>query len=1334
MWTLASGAALAAVGAWSLGRPSVQQALLRYADGRLREETGLGLAADGFEFAPFRGRLVVRGLAIGGDLLRASRVEVRADLLSLAGSEPRVRRLDIEGLALRVDRERLSRVRLKPRPERPSSVKLRLDEVHVRGGSADVREPAWGLAEAALAFDLDGRGEGPNRLRFDLSSKALAVQAKGDRKRQEGSLRLSGRAGEDRLELEDGMARLGPSQVRARGSYRVASGQLEASAQASLDLAALPLVQAAVDGQVEVHGTLGGTATEPRWALGLEGRRLSHLALPLRPGSLALKASGQPGVANVHAFRWTSEDGQLEAEGSWRRQGRARATFKATGLELGALAERLKVPDLRGLRGEAEGALDLPADLRSPARLDSWKLQAKARLTRGGAPAGSLDFALEGGRLDLSQLRLELPALSLEARAGGSLGRRGLQSLQASGSVATEAGKVASVLRAWKVADLDMDGAVRSSAVLSWTPAQGLRLDGGGAVTGPRWHGATAEQVRATVQIRGNELYVFDIQADKGAGRGVGDLWLTWANLPPGSTQMDMCFRAFRLPAREGLKAADLGDLPIDGTVSGWARLGGPFDRLLLTGDVLAEEGRVYGLDLPAATANLELDLTADTLRVPEFRVAESLDQLFIGEGLPGGLLALRGDLAMDLQAGTWRGTLRGSVDSGRLGVPGPRLLGRVEGTLHGPWTSPFGPVALPSGTLDLSGLRIFLGQQSLEGLRASVRLDRGELTARLEQEGAQTPLLQAWGWDTGGRAAGALRFDLSPASAGTSRLARRLTDDVLEDLALDLSAIGTWDPAGLRWEARSDRLEARFSAFSLHQLGPGRLVGRDGAAELDLELEARDQAVNAGSAGRVVLRGALPLSPQGPLRLRATGTSEVSEVKEVMDRLLDLDPYSLLADMRPAGLARMDLTLEGSYAAPELRGTLALDNGRLQVKSYPQSIEDLAFMLRFEGRDILLPKEAPLRGRLAQGELKAWGKATWTPGDENVPGGLSAYNVDARLEDFQLRDLPEGFELQGDLEATLRGDDENGGVLAGVLRADRMLYRADINLADLLLSNTLGSTPDLSALDPDDLLSRIELDLDLRLTQPWQFDTNLLKLQGRAEGPFRVRGTLAKPGLKGKMSLVPGGRLTNLLPAGDIVIEQGTLDFVDPNTLDPVLNIQGRVDVPPYLVNLSLTGNLNQLSVSPTSTPSLRQEEIVSVLIDPATAQTVGSGAGTTSQSSLNSGLASASYGLISTLAFARFQENLRKTLGLDRVSFAVRTGSAGTLESNLVLGKTFTILDRRIPLLYGYRQAGESVTHSGQAEWRIGNLVMQMGLSRTGVDPVNPTGEIRYTWSPRW
>ena len=37
------------------------------------------------------------------------------------------------------------------------------------------------------------------------------------------------------------------------------------------------------------------------------------------------------------------------------------------------------------------------------------------------------------------------------------------------------------------------------------------------------------------------------------------------------------------------------------------------------------------------------------------------------------------------------------------------------------------------------------------------------------------------------------------------------------------------------------------------------------------------------------------------------------------------------------------------------------------------------------------------------------------------------------------------------------------------------------------------------------------ELDLDLKLNQPWRFDTNLLKLEEIPQGPFKVMGTLAQ-------------------------------------------------------------------------------------------------------------------------------------------------------------------------------------------------------------------------------
>ena len=269
--------------------------------------------------------------------------------------------------------------------------------------------------------------------------------------------------------------------------------------------------------------------------------------------------------------------------------------------------------------------------------------------------------------------------------------------------------------------------------------------------------------------------------------------------------------------------------------------------------------------------------------------------------------------------------------------------------------------------------------------------------------------------------------------------------------------------------------------------------------------------------------------------------------------------------------------------------------------------------------------------------------------------------------------------------------------------------------------------------MDPGDPLSRIALDLDLRLRDPWLFDTNLLKMQGNLGGTFKVLGTLAHPGLRGRMDIVPGGRLTNLLPAGDVILESGAIDFTDPQFLNPVINLRGRVDVPPYVVSLALNGSLDQLSVVPTSTPSLRQDEVVAILIDPTVAQDIGATSVSSSQAAISHGLASTGTGLLTSLALANFQEGLRKTFNLDRVNVAFRTGAAGTAETTITAGKSFEIFRRRVPIVATYRRAGDYTIVSGQVEWRFGDFVLQLGLSSDEPGKLNPAGEVRYTWSVR-
>ena len=420
----------------------------------------------------------------------------------------------------------------------------------------------------------------------------------------------------------------------------------------------------------------------------------------------------------------------------------------------------------------------------------------------------------------------------------------------------------------------------------------------------------------------------------------------------------------------------------------------------------------------------------------------------------------------------------------------------------------------------------------------------------------------------------------MGPETADTSQLATRLSRDLLQDLHMEASAEGLWNAEGLRWKGRLNQLVGTFDGFELSQERPTALQGDATGATVDLRLQGRSQTTSIASfraSGRVPFKGDVPLG------LRLEGSAELANLKPIADRLMELDSYSLLGDLDARGAASFELSLGGPYREPTLDGTLGVLGGSLQMRGYPQSVEDLDFSLRFKGHEIEIPKDDPARGLMAQGALSFWGKANWGF------GGFGSYNLEARLEEFEFRDIPEGFELQGDLQASLKGSDVGGGKLTGKLQANQMLYHADINLTDLLLSNALGGLSGSSGLDPDDPMARIKLDVELQLAEPWTFDTNLLKLQGRPVpgSSFKVKGSLAKPTLQGKMDFLPGGRVTNLLPAGDIVVERGSVTFSDlAQSSLPQLDILGRVDVSPYVVNLQIRGSLDRLEMNPTSTP----------------------------------------------------------------------------------------------------------------------------------------------------
>ncbi|GLH68997.1 hypothetical protein GETHPA_05300 [Geothrix rubra] len=1342
-YTLVGGTAVVTTSTWVLDRPFVYQWLVGRADVALRKETGLSLSVGQVEFHPLLGTLTLRDIAVGGDLLHVSRLDLQADPGSLFGSRPRIFSLRLDHPHLRLTEANLAQIHLRERAPRKGPLpQVTLDLLALTSGEVEIPEPLRGLPATRFRFEVKGTGIGPNRLHLAFTAPQLIV--KGPEGWEKGRIDFKGEVSEPVLLLHEGYLRLGDSQLRLTGRFDPRNPQKPERLEARIS-GVVGLVQALrwagagprppLEGSLDLTAAVRGTLAHPHWTFSADGQDLRPAETAIEPGNLEVRAQGTLDQARLDRFRWFSPQGSVTAEGTWAAHRQARLRVQGEAISLDALGRAARVPELQGVRTTLEAEIQGPADPAALAHLDRWEGSAHLALSQNGRDAGGLSANLGQGLAQVQDLNLDLETLKIQGSARAQFGPKNLLDLQGQGAVQVDAAQVARALTAWKVVDLDMGGRTQARAQVRWSAAKGLELDGDVDVGAPRWHGATADQLKAQVEIRRSDLRVHDIQVEKGGGRGDGDLWLTWGRVPKGQPQLDMCYTASRLPVAEGLRAADVKDedgkdLPLTGIGSGWVRLHGSFDHILMEGQAQVESGEAYGIRIPAASSDFDMDLDTLRLRLGDVRVAERPDLLGEPGSDPEGALALTGKADMDIPGWTWRVDLSGRMDSQLLGLPGPHLQSQVKARLLGPITSPFGPLDLPEGDLAFSRGRIFLFGRSVEGLEGDLRLERGRFQSRLGTEGMARPLLTLQAQTRGTGLTGALGLRVAQDTAHTASIASSLTEDLLEDLQAELDATGTWSPAlGLRWSGHVTRLEGLFNAFELHQSGPSDLRGDATGANLDLTLQGGERGATGprGPAADIHLSGRAPFTTTAPLALQAKGSADLAHLKAILDRVMEVDEYSLLSDLKVNGGSRFDLLLHGTYEDPLLDGYLRLEQGQMRLQGY-QGMEDLNAEFILKDRTLSIPEDHPLTGTLAHGQLRATGGLSWKP------GGVDRYGFQASLATFQLRDLPDGLDLQGTLNATLNGD-EDGGMLQGRLRADHLSYQTEVKLSDLILRSALSDSGGLTGLDPDDPLDRIGLDLDLDLRNPWSFDTNLLKLEGKTEGRFRVQGTLAHPIPNGTLVFIPGGRVTNIFPAGDMVVDRGSLVFKgESDRIDPIISLRGSVtSIPGYTVNLDVHGTLSNLSIVPSSTPTLRQDEIVAILINPGNVANVGTGASTSAQGALSSGLASASAGLLSTLAFAPFQDQLRRTLGLDRVNVAVRSSSLGTTETDVTLGKSINLFGQRSAFVVSHQKSAEQTQTSGQIEWRFGGVILQLGVSQTGQSGLNPSGEIRHTWSPR-
>ncbi len=611
------------------------------------------------------------------------------------------------------------------------------------------------------------------------------------------------------------------------------------------------------------------------------------------------------------------------------------------------------------------------------------------------------------------------------------------------------------------------------------------------------------------------------------------------------------------------------------------------------------------GVEARAGRAEVSLDRGAAVVEVQPFEVTSGTGTVALAQ--PAKLAYRDGEFSADGIALHAAGT--SITASGRLshGATTGRLDVVVDGDVQD--IIPFVPAAKAIAGLEASGAF------NLK-LSATGTLDRPDITGDFR-------------FDNGRLAANGLPPAISLGVAATYRAG-----------VLELTSLrGIWQgavltgsgrvPAWLAAEWLPNRVlsllpdgdrRARFTAraqpitrAALEPFVPADMLGMiDLSAGVSISLQADRPAIDSLS-GELVLDplslslSRVPIAQERPTRLTIAGGKltvadwswtgsgtqlAIGGFANLVDRQVDLtargkSDLRVLSAFLPAGAttgtAELDVRVSGRADDPILDGHITFSGVEARLAQPRFAITELAGTIDL-ARDQITVRDmhgSANGGRFTVGGTVAHGGMALKGGTLTLSGRGVAF------------DAPEGMRTESDADLHLEVRPDATMLVSGKVTIQRGAYRSPIVLSgrvlDLLRSgNYAPSAFGYPALD------RIRLDVAVVTATDLLVNNNYG--QFRIGLDLRLGGTVTRPAVAGRATLGEGGQL--FFGGNTYRIQRGTIDFVDASGIKPDLNFTADTRIGSRDITLAVTGTPDRLKTDLSSSDSLGQADIVSLLV----------------------------------------------------------------------------------------------------------------------------------------
>jgi translocation and assembly module TamB len=257
----------------------------------------------------------------------------------------------------------------------------------------------------------------------------------------------------------------------------------------------------------------------------------------------------------------------------------------------------------------------------------------------------------------------------------------------------------------------------------------------------------------------------------------------------------------------------------------------------------------------------------------------------------------------------------------------------------------------------------------------------------------------------------------------------------------------------------------------------------------------------------------------------------------------------------------------------------MRLENGEIKIKDIPQKFSALNGTIDFNRERIVIDS---LAGDVGGGGMKLSG---WVQLAHFLPGEFSTR---VAFDNVTVR-YPPG--LVSTLSGVLYYDgDASEQDLSGDVVIKRALYDKRVEWKSMLLETFKG----FSQKRKTEIGWIGETQLNIR----FHGKDNILIQNNLAKIPIEVdtfiRGTPSQPQLLGRLEARTG---VVYFRRNDFKIQHASVDFVDPNRINPVLDIQAESRVREYIIRLAVSGAADRATVTFISDPPLSEMDVMSML-----------------------------------------------------------------------------------------------------------------------------------------